>query len=131
MLRPALAVALLALAACKSTPPTSPSPIDRELTLAAGETADVVTGVALRFAGVSADSRCPGDAICITAGDATVRIEVTANNRRREGDLHLANRQPVSHEGVTIGLVSLEPYPFHSLPPIRPADYRATLRVRR
>jgi hypothetical protein len=27
-------------------------------------------------------------------------------------------------------LVSLDPYPFHSRP-IRPADYRATLRVRR
>ena len=130
MLRTAPALALLALAACSSTSPASPTPVDRELTLAAGETTRVSEGVSLKFIGVPADSRCPGDAICVWAGDATVRVEVTANRGRAEGELHTANNQPVSHDGLTISLISLDPYPFHTRP-IQPGDYRATLRVRR
>ncbi len=37
---------------------------------------------------------------------------------------------PVKHDGLTIGLVELSPYPF-SARPIGPADYRATPRVAR
>jgi hypothetical protein len=130
MSRYAFAVALLALSACKTTTPASPTPIDRQLTLAAGEIARLADGLTVRFTGVPADSRCPGDAICVWAGDATVRLEVTAASGRVERELHTARAQPVSHEGATIDLVSLDPYPFQSRP-IQPGDYRATLRVRR
>ena len=129
MLRTAFVIALLALTACTSGP-ASPTPIDRQLTLAAGESTQVAAGLSMRFVGVPADSRCPGDAICVSAGDATVRLEVSADGGRVERELHTGSRQPVSHEGATIELVSLDPYPFHTRP-IQPADYRATLRVRR
>jgi len=75
---------------------------------------------------VPAESRCPGDAFCVTAGDATVRIEVNAV----EGELHTATPQAVQLAGVTISLVSLDPYPFNTRP-IQQGDYRATVRVRR
>ena len=125
MLRSASVIALLALTAC-STPPAAPSPINRQLTLAPGESSQVADGLSLRFVGVPAESRCPGDAFCVTAGDATVRIEVNAV----EGELHTATPQAVQLAGVTISLVSLDPYPFNTRP-IQQGDYRATVRVRR
>jgi hypothetical protein len=39
--------------------------------------------------------------------------------------------QPVVEGDLTIALETLTPYPFSSLPPIAPGDYRATLRVTR
>jgi hypothetical protein len=38
--------------------------------------------------------------------------------------------EPVTHDGLTISLVELQPYPFSSRT-IEPGDYRATLRVTR
>jgi len=68
--------------------------------------------------------------MCILGGDAIVRVEITTTGDRAERDLHTGNMQPVSHLGVRIELVSLDPYPFASRP-VQPADYRATLRVTR
>jgi hypothetical protein len=86
----------------------------------------------LRFQGVIGDSRCPGDAICIQGGDALVRIDVIPSRGSASTyDLHTGSMQPVRHEDLTIELVELNPYPFGSLPPIGPSDYRATLRVTR
>jgi hypothetical protein len=130
MLRKASALALLALTGCASKSPAAPTPLDRQLTMAAGETRQLSEGVSLRFIGVPADSRCPGDAICVWAGDATVRVEVNSNRSIAERELHTASNQPVFHDGLTISLVSLDPYPFHTRP-IQPGDYRATVRVRR
>ena len=31
-------------------------------------------GITIRFTGVLSDSRCPGDAICVSAGDAVVAL---------------------------------------------------------
>ena len=115
-------------AACDS--PTSPSPLDRQLVLAPGQRTNVAAGVSVRFITVTADSRCPADAICVWAGDATVRIDVSSGGDNAEQDLHTANKQPVSYRDLRIELVSLDPYPFHSRP-IQPGDYRATLRITR
>jgi hypothetical protein len=123
---------LLAVTACSEKSPSSPSPIAREIVLAPGQTAAVSEAdISLRFDGVSGDSRCPGDAICIQGGDALVQIAVISRRGApRNYDLHTGDLRPVSHENLTIALVELSPYPFSSRP-IQPSDYRATLRVSR
>jgi hypothetical protein len=119
------------MAACGSSP-SAPSPVDQSVTLAPGQAAIVEgTSLSLRFDGVSGDSRCPADAICITGGDAQVQIAVTPSaGARRDYTLHTGDMRPVKHDDLTIALVELSPYPF-SARPIQPSDYRATLRLTR
>jgi hypothetical protein len=124
-------VCLLVVTACSKSP-AAPGPVDRQVTLAPGQTVLVSeASVNVRFEGVSGDSRCPLDAVCVWGGDALVRIEVLpAGGGRQPYDLHTGNMQPVRHDDLTIALVELAPYPF-SATPIPPPDYRATLRLTR
>jgi hypothetical protein len=124
----ALALCLLSATACQEKSPTAPTPVDREVVLAPGESTAVTSDLTLRFVGVPADSRCPADALCIHLGDAIVRIHVDAGATQAERELHTSDRKPVSVEGLRVELVQLAPYPFSS-GPIQPGDYRATLRV--
>ena len=130
MRRFALAVCLLSATGCLGNGPMSPTPIDREVVLTPGQTAPVASRLSVRFIGVMGDSRCPADALCITGGDAIVRIAITAGDNQGERDLHTGNMEPVVFEGVRIELVQLDPYPFSSRP-IDPGEYRATLRITR
>ena len=107
-------------------------PVDLRVVLAPGNTA-VVPGAntAVRFDGVFADSRCPGDAICVWAGDATVRFVVlTSGDASASYDLHM-DLKPVRHHDLTIALEALSRIRSHSLGPIKPGDYRATVRITR
>jgi hypothetical protein len=107
-------------------------PVNQQLTLAVGQAAAISgAGITIRCVGVPNDSRCPGNAICVTAGDATILIEVLPpDGGRSQYDLHTADMKPVKHRDVTIALLQLDPYPF--IPrPIEPGDYRVTLRVTR
>jgi hypothetical protein len=123
---------LFAVTACGDTP-SSPSPIAQEVVLAPGQSADIQNaGISLRFDGVSGDSRCPGDAICIQGGDALVKVSVLASQgRASEYVLHTGDMRPANHQDLTIALLELSPYPFSSLGPIAPKDYRAKLKVTR
>ena len=125
---------LLILGASACASPTAPGdPIDARIVLSPGQTSPI-EGVSssIRFQGVLGDSRCPGDAICIQGGDALVRIDVIPSfGAASTYDLHTGSMRPVRHQDLTIELVELQPYPFGSLPPIGPSDYRATLRVTR
>ncbi|MGH9310674.1 MAG: hypothetical protein ACRD1U_14955 [Vicinamibacterales bacterium] len=103
--------------------------MDSKVVLAPGEQSVVASDLSVRFLEVVGDSRCPGDALCITGGDAIVRVDVTAGEINATRDLHTGVTQPVTVDGVRIELLQLDPYPFSSRPPIEPADYRATLRV--
>ncbi|MGH9175137.1 MAG: hypothetical protein ACRD1H_12310, partial [Vicinamibacterales bacterium] len=99
-----------------------------EFVLAPGSSAFVEeASLTIRFNGVTGDSRCPADAICIQGGDAVVGLTVTSTRGTRDHELHTGNMVPVQHDDVTISLVQLAPYPFSS-GPIAPNDYRATLR---
>ena len=61
-----LSLCLLATTACYRDSPTEPGPVDQEVTLAAGRSTTIEAArVSVKFDGVSGDSRCPGDAICI------------------------------------------------------------------
>jgi hypothetical protein len=125
----ALSVSLLALTACADTPGAPSVPVGSPFVLAPGEVVAVAdTDLQLRFDRVLGDSRCPADAICIQGGDAIVRIELFSRRRFRVYELHTGNMRPVEHDGVTIELLELSPYPFSSRV-IQPGDYRATLRV--
>jgi hypothetical protein len=118
--------------ACSESTPTAPSvPPNQRLTLAPGETAPIQgTGLTLNFLGVSGDSRCPGDALCIQGGDALVHI-IVSGDRAAEYELHTgdASRASALREGWRITLVDLQPYPFSSRGPIQPDQYRATFHI--
>ncbi len=88
------------------------------------------TRTSITFTGVEGDSRCPADAICIQGGDARVKIDVESDGSLHRYELHTGDMKPVEHEGLTITLVQLSPYPFSSTT-INPEDYRATLTVSR
>jgi hypothetical protein len=122
------------MAACSSDAPNAPTgPVNVQVVLAPGQTSEVSnTGLRLRFQGVSGDSRCPGDATCIWGGDAIVRVDVIQQGGgQRTIELHTSTMQPILEGDLTIAIEALSPYPFASLPPIAPGDYRATLRVTR
>jgi hypothetical protein len=129
------AVLLLALGltACTGDAATSPSgPVDRRIVLAPGQTTLIPeAGIRLRFEGVFGDSRCPANALCVWAGDATVRLVVQLLGEAPANyDLHTIDLKSVRHRDVTVALETLSPYPFDGRP-IAPGDYRATLRITR
>ena len=108
------------------------NPIDRPFTIGVGEATTISgAGLVIEFTGVTGDSRCPADALCIQGGDAIVGIRVTGNGSASY-ELHTgdSSRATVAHGRYLIALVELQPYPFSSSP-INPDDYRATLVVRR
>ena len=123
---------LLVATACDEKSPTGPTvSLDARFTLAPGETASVQgRGVKLRFEGVAGDSRCPADALCITGGDAIVRVAASGDASSLSLELHTgdSSRASVTYGNVKVSLVELQPYPFSSRT-IAPGDYRATLVV--
>ena len=127
----ALFFCLFLMTGCDDAQTSPTAPVNTEFTLAPGE-ARRIDGefVTVRFIGVSGDSRCPADAICVLGGSATVAIAVASGLSNRSYDLRTGDMQPVVHEGLTIALVQLMPYPF-SASTIAPDQYRATLKVTR
>ena len=122
---------LLSVAACAGSPTGPTTSLNTEFTLAP---ADVMrldgTSLGIRFNEVSGDSRCPADALCIQGGSADVRITARSNRSTRNYELRTGDMRPVQHDGLTISLVQLTPYPFSSRT-IQPEEYRATLKVTR
>jgi hypothetical protein len=128
---PLILLALL-LPACSGSSSAPTGPVDVKVVVAPGQLVGVVeAGVSVRFEGVVSDSRCPGNATCITAGDAVVRISVSAaGGASATYDLHTFDRKAAKHGDVSIAIDNLSPYPF-TFAPISPGDYRATLRLTR
>jgi hypothetical protein len=122
---------LLAVTACDESPSGPTTSLDTEFTLAPGQSM-VIEGASLsvRFNGVSGDSRCPADAFCIQGGSADVRITARSDRSSTDYALRTGDMRPVQHDGLTIALVQLSPYPF-STRTIAPDEYRATLKVTR
>ena len=114
--------------ACEKSPVGPTVPFGEPFTLAPGESASF-NGVRVEFTGVSGDSRCPADAVCIQGGDALVHVRVTTGFARTY-ELHTGDstRASATHGSFRIALVDLQPYPFSSQT-IDGDDYRATLTV--
>ena len=136
MRRFAFLICLLLATGCAEKSPTGPTvPLDERFTLAPRQIAAIEgADVRVLFVGVTGDSRCPGDAICIQGGDAIVHVRIAVGDGSGSPfELHTGDesRAEVSSAGVRVRLEELQPYPFSSLGPIQQAEYRATLRVTR
>lgn len=118
---------LVTMFACDESMNGPTVPIDKEFVLAPGESS-VVDEISVRFVGVVSDSRCPSDVNCVWQGDAQVQILVTTSRRTQEYELHTSDMKPVAHDGFTIHLVQLQPYPI-SVQKIQSDEYRVTLKV--
>ncbi len=114
--------------ACTSSPS---SPDNTEVTLAPGQSTSV-GALTVKFIGVTIDTRCPANVMCIQMGDAYIALEASVASTRRAFELQVLN--PMNREteirGYTVGVETLAPYPF-APEPIDPANYRVTLRVTR
>jgi hypothetical protein len=87
-----------------------------------------VHGLTVAFVGVTADSRCPIDAICITNGNATVVLELSEGGTRQRHDVQSETKQTVSLGDHLVKLEQLSPYP-RSDRRIEPSEYVATLTI--
>ena len=68
--------------------------------------------LSVRFVELVEDSRCPTDTNCIWAGNAKIKIRVTANGRSQELTLDTnGQHQAATAEGYSIKLISLTPAP--------------------
>ena len=122
---------LFAVTGCFLESPTAPGPIDQEVVLAPGQSTRIErTNLSVKFIGVTGDSRCPADALCVLGGSATVKIEVSGSSGSRELTFETGDLEPMTYDDWSLELVQLMPYPF-SATPIKHEDYRATLRVKR
>ncbi len=132
----ALLICLLCVTSCDEKSPVGPTvPLNERFTLSPGQVAAIEDAdLRIQFLRVTGDSRCPGDAICIQGGDATVQVLAAGDGSDSSLlGLHTGDSSQASavYQGVRITLVELQPYPFSSLPPIEPDDYRATLTATR
>jgi len=123
---------LLLTTGCTKNSPTGPDqPLGTEFQLAPGEVARIPdASLLLQFVGVTGDSRCPADAVCIQGGDAVVVVRVLDHGSATDYELHTgdAARSLARHRRFLIRLRELQPYPF-SARPVEASDYRATLVV--
>lgn len=119
----------MALAGCTSVTAVQP---DGTFTLQVGDRAKVNSGdFTLHFVSVPADSRCPVGAVCVWAGDAVVRLDVTSSGWTRQHDLHTNSSVgdiSIEHDGHVVELIDLTPAP-HAGQSIGQGDYTARLRV--
>ena len=124
----AMIAALIATAGCFN--PTGPDAVlGTPFALKHGETASLPENAKLRFDTVRGDSRCPIDAICISAGDATIAVTLMRNGGTESHDVHTIPAQSqFSYSKYAIKLTELQPYP-RSDRQARPEDYTATFVV--
>ncbi len=116
-----LAAAAL-LTGCSATatttqPPTQDTtPMNSSATLLPQRTVDVAPGTTLRYEG-AADSRCPPDVRCVTAGEISYKFTLTAAAGAES--FHLSKNKPVfdanSVKGVRVTLGDT------AEPPLRPS----------
>jgi hypothetical protein len=129
----AFIVVALLCAGCAGNP-TQPGQVrlGEPFELRAGRSATLDEGLAIIFDRVTSDSRCPLDALCVSAGDAVVAVTISqgaAGPGSRE--LHTDARQSeASYRSYSIKLLGLQPFPQTGRQ-IRAEDYVATLTVAR
>jgi hypothetical protein len=125
--------ATVTMIGAQGPPPRDVQP-DRPFELEPAETVRVAAErVTVRFDGVTADSRCPIDVVCIWAGDATAVVRLEKPERKPGTfELHTMPRfgSDATYEGLVVHLEAVNPRPRLGAQ-IAPEDYRVTLVVRR
>ena len=117
MFRTVVLLAALAAAGCKS--PTSPDAVlGKPFELKTGASSELPDGSQLTFTRVVNDSRCPIDAICITAGDAQISVQLRpANGQAESREMHTQpSGSQITYGNYRIALTELQPYPQASRP---------------
>jgi hypothetical protein len=136
---PLVAFAFIVAGCGGSATPTSPAApgetpgLRQQITLAPGQSATVPsTTLAIRFDGVTTDSRCPADALCIQLGYAEAVFAVTEGGQPASAlALRTLGDASVARVGrYRLELETLQPYPY-SRRQIPADEYRATLLVER
>jgi hypothetical protein len=131
MIRRFLILVVAASAAACVNGPTGPDAVaGRPFELKAGDTSTLPDGTRLKFERVRSDSRCPMDALCVWAGDATISVTlVPEKGAAASRELHTQpDGSQISYGSYAIRLTGLQPYPRSSQSP-KPEDYVATLVV--
>lgn len=130
MSRAIVLLAALLTASCSSAPTAPDAVRGTPFELRAGQTATLPNGLRLSFQAVRSDSRCPIDAICVSAGDAIIAIVLARSGETPESrELHTDRRaSTLTTGGLTIALTELQPYP-RSNRQTEPGDYVATFLV--
>ena len=116
--------------ACAGVAPSAVQSIGQEFTIAAGKSASIQeANLVVRFDRVSNDSRCPSDAQCISAGDATVHISVAVGSGSAQAfELHTDGTRDIALGRYRLTLVELKPLPT-SARPVRASEYLIVLRI--
>ncbi len=92
----------------------------------------------VRFDGVIEDSRCPSSVVCVQAGAVKVGITVASSVVRAtsyvlggatDGEGMLLETASIEHEGFTVRLLQVTPYPERPNTPIAADAYLATFAV--
>jgi hypothetical protein len=121
--------AALATSACLSTGPTEVT-IGAEFELAPNQSAKVIgTNWTVGFRGVTGDTRCPVDRLCLVAGDAGIRLDVFGSSA--DNPLVLSPNPPNDHwndQDFRLRVIDLAPAPADDHA-ISPGDYRVRLVV--
>lgn len=90
-----------------------------------------VGATSVTFRRVVSDSRCPLNAMCVTAGDAVAEFSVVSRGVEGQYELQLNDpaKRTVTHQGAVIEFQSLDPLPI-SGQPTNPSSYRAKIDVK-
>lgn len=92
----------------------------------------------VRFDGVIEDSRCPSSVLCVQAGEVMVGVTVASSLVRAtsyvlggatDGEGRLLEPASIEHEGFTVQLLQVAPYPETPDAPIAADAYLATFAV--
>lgn len=131
---PLVWAAAMVVAGCQAGSPTAvEADLDRPFDIRVGQEVTLDGGsIAVRFAGVAEDSRCPVDAVCIWQGNARLNMSAAVDGAPHDLVLNTAGgphwpREAVA-DGYAIELLELHPEPRtgRSIPLWA---YRAVLRV--
>lgn len=135
-------LAVLALLGCASpSHPGDPGNVNQGVQVSPGRQFDISPGqevrvqgsdITIRFSMVSEDSRCPIDVQCVWAGNAIVRLTISAPGKAASDVALNTTLDPksASFDGYTLALRGLKPQP-RSGTAIPSASYVATLEVSR
>lgn len=121
-------IILLFFAACSSTSGPHDYELGEEFELFLGKKATISPyRVAVTFADVLEDSRCPANANCFWAGNGKVQIQVAKDDVQLNTFLE---PHQASINDFTIQLVGLEPYPEYPIQ-FEKEDYKVRLVIKK